>query len=70
MEIITCYKKYKQLLQSLQLTCNCLTYFITETEKALGIGGVLGWILLCWNAVLVLVLALALRALLPDRLYL
>jgi hypothetical protein len=26
MEIITCHKKYQQLLQSLQLTCNFLIY--------------------------------------------
>jgi len=39
-----------------------------KTEKTLGIGGVPGWILLCWNAVLVLVLTLALGVLLPGRL--
>ena len=38
-----------------------------KTEKTLGIGGVSDWILLCWNAVLVLVLALALRVFLPGR---
>ena len=35
-------------------------------KKKLGIGGVLGWIVLCLNAVLVLVLTLALRVLLPG----
>jgi hypothetical protein len=39
-----------------------------KTEKTLGIGRVPGWILLCWNAVLVSVLVLALRVLLPGQL--
>ena len=30
MEIISCHKKYKQLLQSLQLTCNFLIHFIIQ----------------------------------------
>jgi hypothetical protein len=41
-----------------------------KTEKTLEIGGVPGWILMCWNAILVLVLALALRVHLPGWLYL